>query len=313
MQITGTFLDEITHDIPSQNWGPDEWAVDFDVMRRIGIDTVIIIRSGYKEHAIFNSWALRQHRSMLPVRENLGRLFLDLAEANGMRLFWGIYDPGDWDRNEQNALAINQDFMNEVSEQFGGHAAFAGWYLTFELSRNRPDQVDLVVATGRHAKGLHPDLPTLISPFIAGPKAPDGQPGISREQHEQEWRGIFGRIKECVDIVAFQDGHVDYLDVPEYLTVNLRLAREAGITCWSNVETFDRDVPVKFPPIDWRKLEYKMNAAREAGVDKMITFEFSHFLSPNSIYPGARNLFRRYCQRFGLEEVAARCRQEPRT
>ena len=29
MQITGTFLDEISHDISHQNWGPDEWAQDF--------------------------------------------------------------------------------------------------------------------------------------------------------------------------------------------------------------------------------------------------------------------------------------------
>lgn len=30
--ITGTFLDEITHEIPSQNWGPAEWTRDFDAM-----------------------------------------------------------------------------------------------------------------------------------------------------------------------------------------------------------------------------------------------------------------------------------------
>jgi hypothetical protein len=136
---------------------------------------------------------------------------------------------------------------------------------------------------------------------MAGPKAPDGCPNISREQHEEEWRAIFQRIKDAVDVVAFQDGHVDYLDAPEYLSVNMRLAREAGIACWSNVEAFDRDMPIKFLPIDWRKLEYKMDTAREAGVDKLITFEFSHFLSPHSVYPSARNLFRRYCERFGLE------------
>ena len=178
--------------------------------------------------------------------------------------------------------------------------SFAGWYITFELSRNEPDRVELVVATGRHAKALSPNLPTLISPFVAGTKAPDGVVHISREQHEEEWRGIFGRIRECIDIVAFQDGHIDYLDLPEYLTTNLRLAREAGIECWSNVETFDRDMPIKFPPIDWCKLEFKMDAAREAGVDKLITFEFAHFMSPHSIYPAANHLYHRYCERFGL-------------
>lgn len=301
MRITGTFLDEITHDIPSQNWGPEEWAADFDVMRQIGIDTVIVIRSGYREQAIFNSWALREHRPMLPVHENLGLLFLDLAAANGMKLYWGIYDPGDWAEEQQKTMAVNRNFMQEVFEQFGDHPAFAGWYLTFELCRNKPEQVDLVLAAGEHAKALTPDLPTMISPFMSGPKAPPGLPNISREQHEREWRVILERVSKCVDIVAFQDGHVDYLDMPEYFTTNVKLAREAGIACWSNVESFDRDMPIKFPPIDWRKLEFKMDAAREAGVDKLITFEFSHFLSPHATYPSARNLFRRYCERFGLE------------
>ena len=305
MRITGTFLDEITHDIPSQNWGPEEWAADFDVMRQIGIDTVIIIRAGYREQAIFNSWVLREQRPMLPVRSNLGELFLDLAHAHGMKLFWGLYDPGDWTRSSEPAFALNRKFMQEVHEQFGGHPAFAGWYITFERCRDRPEQVDLIVAAGRHAKSLAPDRPTLISPYIAGRKAPTGEQPVSRTQHEDEWRRIFQRIRDSIDIVAFQDGHIDYLELPEYLTTNLRLAREAGIACWSNVETFDRDMPIKFPPIDWRKLEFKMDAAREAGVDKLITFEFSHFLSPHSMYRSAQKLFDRYCERFGLSVARA--------
>jgi len=48
LQITGTFLDEISHDIPHQNWGEAEWDLDFQYMKAIGIDTVIMIRSGYK-------------------------------------------------------------------------------------------------------------------------------------------------------------------------------------------------------------------------------------------------------------------------
>lgn len=303
MRITGTFLDEITHDIPCQNWGPAEWAADFDLMRQIGIDTVIIIRSGYREQAIFNSWVLRKHRPMLPVRENLAELFLDLAHKHGLKLFWGIYDPGDWGQHGQQALEINRAFMREVYDVFGAHPAFKGWYITFELSRNNPQQVDLVMAAGDHAKTLAPHLPTLISPYIAGKKAPPGDVPVSAEQHAAEWRSIFEKIRAVIDIVAFQDGHIEYLELPDYLTTNLRLAREAGITCWSNVETFDRDMPIKFPPIDWRKLEFKMDAAREAGVDKLITFEFSHFLSPHSMYPSAHTLFERYCRRFGIDGI----------
>jgi len=298
MKITGTFLDEITHDIPSQNWGPEEWAADFDVMRRIGIDTVILIRSGYRDQAVFNSWTLREFRHMLPVRQNLGELFLELAQRNQMTLYWGIYDPGDWNRSPADAFEINRRFMTEVHEQFGDHPAFGGWYITFELSRYVASQVNLVLAAGRHAKSMAPDLPTLISPYIAGDKAPSGEAAVSRDDHAREWTQIFTSIRDCIDIVAFQDGHVNFVDLPEYLRTNLALARGAGLRCWSNVETFDRDMPIKFPPIDWRKLEYKIDAAREAGVEKLITFEFSHFLSPHSCYPSAHRLFRRYCERF---------------
>jgi hypothetical protein len=299
MRITGTFLDEITHDIPSQNWGPEEWAADFAVMQDIGIDTVILIRAGYREQAVFNSWVLREIRPMFPARENLAQMFLDLAKAHGMRLFWGLYDPGDWDGNSGEALEINCRFMREVYERFGEHPAFGGWYITFELSRPEAHQVELVSAAGDQAKSLSPELPTLISPYIAGVKA-DDQDTTSLAQHEQEWGLAFERLKSSIDIIAFQDGHVDYLDLPGYLTIHAKLARAAGMQCWSNVEVFDRDMPIKFPPIDWRKLEFKMDAAREAAVDKLITFEFSHFLSPHSMYPSAGQLFRRYCSRFDI-------------
>ena len=55
LKITGTFLDEISHDIPHQNWGVKEWDLDFQHMKAIGIDTVIMIRSGYRKFITFNS------------------------------------------------------------------------------------------------------------------------------------------------------------------------------------------------------------------------------------------------------------------
>ena len=50
-------------------------------------------------------------------------------------------------------------------------------------------------------------------------------------------------------MVAFQDGQVGFDELPDYLAANAALARENQITCWSNVESFDRDVHIKFPPI----------------------------------------------------------------
>ena len=55
LKITGTFLDEISHDIPHQNWGEKEWDRDFSYMKAIGIDTVIVIRSGYRKFITYPS------------------------------------------------------------------------------------------------------------------------------------------------------------------------------------------------------------------------------------------------------------------
>ena len=55
LRITGTFLDEISHDIPHQNWGEKEWDQDFAYMKAIGIDTVIDIRCGYRKFITYPS------------------------------------------------------------------------------------------------------------------------------------------------------------------------------------------------------------------------------------------------------------------
>jgi hypothetical protein len=78
-----------------------------------------------------------------------------------------------------------------------------------------------------------------------------------------------------------------------------QIARRHGLRLWANVESFDRDMPIKFPPADWRYLRLKMEEASKVA-EKLVTFEFAHFLSPHSCYPAAHNLFRRYCEELGL-------------
>jgi hypothetical protein len=74
------------------------------------------------------------------------------------------------------------------------------------------------------------------------------------------------------------------------------LADRYGLQCWTNAESFDRDMPIKFLPIKWEKLKLKLEAAQKAGYDKAITFEFSHFMSPQSMYASAGNLYNRYLE-----------------
>ena len=105
-------------------------------------------------------------------------------------------------------------------------------------------------------------------------------------------------IKDAVDILAFQDGHVELHELADYFSINKKLADKFGLRCWTNAESFDRDMPIKFLPIKWEKLLMKLQAAEKAGLEKAITFEFSHFMSPQSAYVQAHNLYNRYMEMF---------------
>jgi len=303
MKISGTFLDEISYDIPHQNWGYDEWDKDFKAMKTIGIDTVIMIRCGLKKWMTFPSKVLREKEGCFIPDVDLVDLFLSLAEKHGMNFYFGTYDAMKYWLNgkPEKELDLSISVVDEVWERYGNRSAFKGWYLSNEFSRNTGNIVDIYAKLGKHCKAISNNLPVLISPFIQGCKAvssvsTDFKTGnvFSVEQHEKEWNDILSKLSGAVDIVAFQDGHVDFDELYDYLAVNKALAEKHNLRCWTNIETFDRDMPIKFLPIKWEKMLLKMNAAEKAKIEKGITFEFSHFMSPNSMYPSAHHLYNRY-------------------
>jgi hypothetical protein len=161
---------------------------------------------------------------------------------------------------------------------------------------------------GKQCKDVSGGLPTFISPWIDGKKAvmANGSSltkadAVSVDEHEREWNEIFDGIHDVVDACAFQDGHIDYDELDAFFTVNKKLADKYGMQCWTNAESFDRDMPIKFFPIKWDKLRMKLEAARRAGYDKAITFEFSHFMSPQSAYLQAGHLYNRYKEYFHIK------------
>ena len=303
MKITGTFIDEISHDIPHQNWGKKEWDADFGHMKAIGIDTVILIRSGYRRFLTYPSPWLQQHLGCYEPPVDLVELFLQLADKYHMTFYFGLYDSGKyWDTgNMQYEIDTNRYVIDEVWARYGHYQSFGGWYLSMEISRKTKGAASAFRTLGMQCKDVSGGLPTFISPWIDGKKAVlaaspslTKAEGVSLHEHEQEWGAIFTEIRGAVDAVAFQDGHVDYHELEDFFAVNKKLADTHGMACWTNAESFDRDMPIKFLPIKFEKLRLKLEAARKAGYDKAITFEFSHFMSPQSAYLQAGHLYNRY-------------------
>lgn len=303
MKFKGTFLDEISHDIPHQNWGVKEWDMDFQHMKAIGIDTVILIRCGYRKWQTFPSMVITSEEGAYPPSTDLVEMYLQLSEKHNMNFYFGLYDTGKYWVNGkfQQEVDINKRVIDEVWKKYGKYKSFKGWYLSQECSRKVGKIIDLYAELGKHCKDVSGGLPTLISPYIDGKKNisqyvnnTTKSNGVTLDQHIKEWSEIFDGIKDSVDIVAFQDGHVDYHELVDFLKSNKAMANKYGLECWTNSETFDRDMPIKFLPIKWDKLKLKLDLATKAGIENAITFEFSHFMSPQSAYLQAGHLYNRY-------------------
>ena len=298
-KITGTFLDEITWDIPSQNWGKKEWRKEFNTMKEAGIDTVINIRAGLRDMSVFPS-------EVLNIKDvpDLAQLFLDEAQRCDMHFFFGSYDTGnlEWEwANWQNDWEINKNLLPEIVKRYGNHPAFYGWYISPETCVATKSSIEIYKRYSDYMKELSPEKPVLISPYYPSFVCKDLPKEERHKRFVDDWYKILSSARN-INICAFQDGSCNFnaagyptFELEDYVKEVNQICRELKVMQWNNVETFGREYPIKFPPIDWRILKRKMEIA-DPYVEKHITFEFSHFLSPNSMYPSAKTLYKRYCE-----------------
>ena len=159
LKITGTFLDEISHDIPHQNWGEREWDQDFRYMQSIGIDTVIMIRSGYRKFITYPSVHLLGKGCYMPSVDLLD-MFLRLADKYSMKFYFGLYDSGRyWDTGDLSwEIEDNKYVIDEVWRNYGSkYKSFGGWYISGEISRATKGAIDAFHTTVSYT---HLTLPT---------------------------------------------------------------------------------------------------------------------------------------------------------
>ena len=125
LPISGTFIDGICADIPSNNWQREDWALQFDTFKQDNIDTVIIIRVGFADSAMYKSEVMK---TTLYDDEDLVEILLKEAERVGINLYIGLYDThyywafNDWD----NEVAINKEVIHELYERYNKFSAFKG-------------------------------------------------------------------------------------------------------------------------------------------------------------------------------------------
>jgi hypothetical protein len=287
--ITATFLDEINVELPAANWGSEEWTRDFATMKADGIDTVVLARGGVRDRATFDSKTLRTLHPNLIVQQDLVALFLSLAEQHDMSLWFGTYQSGP--AADGREVETQHAFVGEVWERYGRSRAFRGWYVSRAVDTANEREVEALRALTRHLSALSA-LPVLVAPKLERKRALDNQ--VAWREHEQTWADALEAIRGSAGVVLLEESGVPSSELPEYLAQTSKLAAARGFSVWANVESFDRDVRIQYPPIAWPKLRYKIEAALRSGVGKIVTNEYSHFLSPHSMFNSAHMLHRRY-------------------
>lgn len=291
--ITGTFIDEITYDIPSSNWSEDEWRRDLDNMKSIGIDTLILIRSGFYGKTIYPSAYFGT-----PHADDFAGFILKEADKRNMQVFVGLYISDlNWNNGDaKTEIELNRHFLNEFYQRYKDYPALKGWYIPQETCRDMLNITEIFGGLSYLCKEKNQDMPVLISPFFCT-KITGGS--FTSIQNAEEWNKIFDKCGKQIDICAFQDGTVPLNEMRDFYLATKAVCESHNIEHWVNAETFERDVRKMYYPIPFSLLKQRLELHKEYA-SKIITFEFSHFLSPQSIYPSAQNLFKRYTEFYNL-------------
>ena len=289
--ITGTFIDEITYDIPASNWTLDQWRQDLEHMREIGIDTLVFIRGGFEDKTIFPSKVFGTESTF-----DFAGFILEEATKRKMNVFFGLYISNlEWNNGDaEQEIRKNRLFIDEVWQRYGHFPSFKGWYIPQETAFDTLNIGDVMRGLGAMCKDKTPDKQVLISPFFRT-DVTYKENGFTPERHYEEWDRLFEKAGRDIDICAFQDGTARLCQLDEYYGRTLELCKKYGIRQWVNAETFERDVRCMYYPIPFSLLQQRLEHHKKYA-EKIITFEFSHFLSPQSIYPSARNLNKMYKQ-----------------
>ncbi|MBO5923677.1 MAG: DUF4434 domain-containing protein, partial [Lentisphaeria bacterium] len=118
LPISGTFLDGISCDIPSNNWTPDIWEREFARYQANGITEAYIIRVGWGDSMMYDSKVMK---CTLCPEMDMVQLFLDLGAKYNVGIYMGLFDTNKhWRCNDwANEVAINIDLIHELKERYG--------------------------------------------------------------------------------------------------------------------------------------------------------------------------------------------------
>jgi len=316
--ITGTFINLLLGDTGINNYGLEEWEIDFQLMKAIGIDTVIVLRgetAGDGRHLS----ALDPRSTTWPEDPNLLSMFFRLCEKYDIKLYLGGTQNatnlhlGEW----QKEVYANEVFYGKMLEKFGHYSCFQGLYVSLEALPWHFNFFDILIGIIEAMHRFAPEKKVLLSPVFF-PLTGNMSSRYSLEEFKRVWgAGFFEKVAGKLDYCAPQDaftipeccyGKTIVSDIEAWYAGTKTMLEDNGVKLWANIETFQRKYGCfdatpgqDFRTIDYRSLYMKLQAATPH-VDKLITFEFSSCMSPNAEWGSSARLFNRYLEMVGIDK-----------
>ena len=314
MPITGTFVSCVfgNNDTGINNWGLEEWENEFKLYKKLGIDTIIIIRCEETRNGIHTS-GLDPRSTTWKEDSNLIAMFFRLCEKYKLKLYIGgtqsldnLYK-GYW----QKEVEESKIFFEKMFEMFGHYKCFHGLYCTVEALPWHFNFCDIAIGIVDEAHKLAPEKKKIFSPGLYPLN------GYMTTYSLKDFSKIYGDMLQAMssklDYCAWQDkeyipachmGEIQNTDHDEWLAVAKDITNKAKIDFWVNIETFQRasvlTEQAEYRQVDYRCLAAKLQTASKVA-DKLITYEFSTCMSPNAEWGSSERLLKRYLEMIGYD------------
>jgi len=302
--IQGTFLNFY------RNLTPELWTLEFQYMRAVDINTVVVVSVGHLRLDLHDSSSfslapdgLLYPSAFVPAAErptrDLLQTILSLADQNGMNVYLGsLQTATDWtDGTEFAALrTYNQRVALEIIQRYGHHQSLRGWYFAQEIWMNWVKKYDtqyngtsLLANWAADMKSIDPAKATTAS-VVVKKRGSGAMPGLTASELEV-WTATLLQAAR-IDILMPQDGigarqgapSLD--DLPEYFAAMRTAAQSANTSLWSAIETFTAKLNLTsehFPPAPVARIQDQINKVSPY-VSGYVSWIFGDDMSPQATY-----------------------------
>lgn len=300
----------------AQSWSDAQWQSEMNYMKELGMDYIIL------QSTINTKNNVATYATQLPgykrASGNIDMIdsCLRNAEKKGLKVFielnwnddwWKYYSSNpQWLYNEmEKGNTVAEEIYRLYHKKYPN--AFYGWYWWWEIDnlnhKSATQQATLAKAIDISFSYLHkltPEMPVMLCPFM-NPKC--GPP----EEYQQLWTYVFAHSSlgnGTYDIFCPQDGLGGGMLTTDTFTTWFTAFAKAiktkpGLKFWSDSETFRKDGTSA--TLD-RFVKQMQNLVPY--VDKIITFSYTHYYSPNVVgTSGFHKTYLQYVKTGELEKI----------